>query len=313
MKNVLKAILILAIMFNCATFGNYSVYADCSHVFGEYVITQKSGCTTTGSKYRVCKKCGYKSTVMIYPRGHNTKSKVVLPKCTAKGYTLAYCTVSGCDYTVKYNYTDALGHNTKDTCATPPDCTTQGKRKIYCTRCSFVTYVPIPAHGHIYNSVNENICVKCGYKKPTTNWSYMFKSPYMATHISQRYLNYDNGEHHKGIDIIDVNGDVDGYPVYASYNGYVKEVGNNASDDRGIYVQIVQDNGYVVRYLHMKKGSVKITENDKIKAGDYVGKVGCTGYAFGSHLHYDVKKSLDAVDYTQPLDFFKNINFTYSY
>lgn len=45
MKNVLKAILILAIMFNCATFGNYSVYADCSHVFGEYVITQKSGCT----------------------------------------------------------------------------------------------------------------------------------------------------------------------------------------------------------------------------------------------------------------------------
>lgn len=66
---------------------------------------------------------------MIYPRGHNTKSKVVLPKCTAKGYTLAYCTVSGCDYTVKYNYTDALGHNTKDTCATPPDCTTQGKRK----------------------------------------------------------------------------------------------------------------------------------------------------------------------------------------
>lgn len=39
MKNVLKVILILAIMFNCATFGNYSVYADCSHVFGEYVIT----------------------------------------------------------------------------------------------------------------------------------------------------------------------------------------------------------------------------------------------------------------------------------
>ena len=53
-----------------------------------------------------------------------------------------------------------------------------------------------------------------------TNWSYMFKSPYMATHISQRYPNYDNGEYHKGIDIIDANGDVDGYPVYASYDGY---------------------------------------------------------------------------------------------
>lgn len=38
MKNVLKAILILAIMFNCATFGNYSVYADCSHTHIKEVI-----------------------------------------------------------------------------------------------------------------------------------------------------------------------------------------------------------------------------------------------------------------------------------
>ena len=118
MKNVLKTVLIFAILFNCATFSNYSVYADCSHVFGEYVITQKAGCTTTGSKYRVCKKCGYKSTVMIYPTGHSTKTKVVSPKCTAKGYTLAYCTVSGCDYTVKYNYTDALGQYQRHLCYT---------------------------------------------------------------------------------------------------------------------------------------------------------------------------------------------------
>lgn len=242
---------------------------------------------------------------MIYPRGHNTKSKVVLPKCTAKGYTLAYCTVSGCDYTVKYNYTDALGHNTKDTCATPPDCTTQGKRKIYCTRCSFVTYVPIPAHGHIYNSVNENVCAKCGYKKPTTNWSYMFKSPYMATHISQRYPNYDNGKRHDGIDIIDANGDVDGYPVYASYDGTVRYSFYDKFYGRGVFVEIIQDNGYVVRYLHMREFSVNLKENDKVKAGDYIGKVSCTGEAYGSHLHYDVNKSLNSLDYTQPLDFFK--------
>ena len=85
MKNVLKAILILAIMFNCATFGNYSVYADCSHVFGEYVITQKSGCTTTGSKYRVCKKCGYKSTVMINLRSYcQSVPQKAIPLLTAQ-------------------------------------------------------------------------------------------------------------------------------------------------------------------------------------------------------------------------------------
>lgn len=53
MKNILKAVLIFTIMFNCATFANYPVYAECSHVFGGYVITQNAGCTTTGSKYRV--------------------------------------------------------------------------------------------------------------------------------------------------------------------------------------------------------------------------------------------------------------------
>lgn len=141
----------------------------------------------------------------------------------------------------------------------------------------------------------------------------MFKSPYMATHISQRYPNYDNGKRHDGIDIIDANGDVDGYPVYASYDGTVRYSFYDKFYGRGVFVEIIQDNGYVVRYLHMREFSVNLKENDKVKAGDYIGKVSCTGEAYGSHLHYDVNKSLNSLDYTQPLDFFKNINFTYSY
>ena len=313
MKSIIKSILICIVVINCIICNNYSVFADCSHEFGNYVITKQAGCTTSGLKYRICKKCGYKSTTTIYPKGHSTKSIVVSPKCTTKGYTKVYCTVTGCDYEIKYNYTDPLGHNTKEVSVEAPSCTTQGKMKIYCTRCSFVTYMPIPAHGHIYNSVNENVCAKCGYKKTTTYWSYMFKSPYMATHISQRFPYYDDGGEHHGVDIIDANGNVDGYPVYASYSGTVLDSFHDKQNGRGVFVSIIQDNGYVVRYLHMKDGSINLVKNDKVKAGDYIGKVGCTGRAYGSHLHYDVKKSLQATEYIQPLDFFKNINFTFSY
>lgn len=222
MKSIIKFILLNTVILNCVFFSNYYAYAECSHVYGEYVITQKAGCATPGSKYRICKKCGHKYTEMIIPTGHSTKTKIISPKCTTKGYTLAYCTVSGCDYTAKFKYTDALGHSTKDTCSKAPGCTTQGERKIYCTRCSFVTYLPIPPQGHVYNNTsNGYICVKCGEKKAAENWSYMFKSPYMATHISQRFPNYDDGTEHHGVDIIDANGDVDGYPVYASYDKFL--------------------------------------------------------------------------------------------
>ena len=101
--------------------------------------------------------------------------------------------------------------------------------------------------------------------------------------------------------------------MYASYDGTVRYSFYDKFYGRGVFVEIIQDNGYVVRYLHMREFSVNLKENDKVKAGDYIGKVSCTGEAYGSHLHYDVNKSLNSLDYTQPLDFFKNINFTYSY
>ena len=43
MKHILKVAIIFAIIFNCTIFANYPVYAECSHVFGGYVITQTPG------------------------------------------------------------------------------------------------------------------------------------------------------------------------------------------------------------------------------------------------------------------------------
>ncbi|MEL7340558.1 MAG: M23 family metallopeptidase, partial [Bacteroidota bacterium] len=44
----------------------------------------------------------------------------------------------------------------------------------------------------------------------------------------------------------------------------------------------------------LKSFDVKV--GDKIEKGDKIGEVGSTGYSFGPHLHYEVRKNGKAVD-----------------
>lgn len=285
-----------------------TAYAACEHEYGDYIITQQAGCLTTGSKYRVCKKCNYISTETIYPLGHDTVLTVVEPTCTEQGYKHATCSRSGCTFSQKYQYTEPLGHYLLSIQQQAPTCTQPGVMKKDCNRCDYFNYTSIAPLGHYYLP-GSNTCVRCSYVNNT--WSYMFKNPYMATHISQRFPNYDDGSYHKGIDIIDNDGDVEGYPIYSAYAGTVVYSFNDTTDGRGQFVEIQQTNGYTVRYLHMQDGSRQVQQGDVVSAGTMLGRVGETGWAYGAHLHFDVKNSSDA--YVQPTQFFPNISFTYSY
>ena len=93
-------------------------------------------------------------------------------------------------------------------------------------------------------------------------------------------VNGEQGDFHPGLDIA---GDR-GQPVYATAAGHV-----TFASGHGNYGNlIVIDHGYGLetRYGHLQAFSVR--KGEQVKRGDVIGRVGSTGRATGSHLHYEV-------------------------
>lgn len=67
-----------------------------------------------------------------------------------------------------------------------------------------------------------------------------------------------------------------------------KVIANAYHDGAGNYVNILQDDGLVARYLHMDKAP-PLKKGAVVKAGDSVGKVGSTGISTGNHLHFEIR------------------------
>ncbi|MEJ7790069.1 MAG: M23 family metallopeptidase [Thermoleophilaceae bacterium] len=77
-------------------------------------------------------------------------------------------------------------------------------------------------------------------------------------------------------------------PLLAVTDGVVLERGDDGG--RGNYVAIFDPSArrtYV--YLHMLHPS-KVKARERVRAGEWVGGVGCTGSCFGDHLHFEIHR-----------------------
>ena len=106
---------------------------------------------------------------------------------------------------------------------------------------------------------------------------------------------YNRGDHiHEGQDVFAPVGT----PVLAVADGVVLESGGG--DARGNYVAIYEQRArrtYV--YLHMEQAPL-VKPGQRVRAGQRVGRLGCTGSCFGPHLHFEVRlgrgSQLHAID-----------------
>jgi murein DD-endopeptidase MepM/ murein hydrolase activator NlpD len=105
-----------------------------------------------------------------------------------------------------------------------------------------------------------------------------FAWPTSSRHISQ-YFHYG----HYGLDIDGSTGD----PIYAAAGGTVTFAGwkNNGG---GYQVWIAHGSGLYTTYNHMS--SVSVGDGQSVGRGQRVGRMGATGFATGSHLHFEVWK-----------------------
>jgi murein DD-endopeptidase MepM/ murein hydrolase activator NlpD len=86
---------------------------------------------------------------------------------------------------------------------------------------------------------------------------------------------------HSGIDIDGNKGD----PVRAAANGEVLYTGWL----RGYGQVVIIDHGGDLTSVYAHLSGIDTAENAKVKTGDKIGRVGSTGVATGSHLHFEVR------------------------
>jgi len=86
---------------------------------------------------------------------------------------------------------------------------------------------------------------------------------------------------HSGLDIAAAYGS----PVVATADGSVIRVTRDGA--LGLNIIINHGNGYTTLYGHLSATTVR--SGQKIKRGDSIGKVGQTGRALGTHVHYEVR------------------------
>ena len=121
----------------------------------------------------------------------------------------------------------------------------------------------------------------------TSGWAWPLTGP-ITQYFGQTLTQYGT---HQGIDI---DGDV-GDPVTAARSGVVIVAGY-ADECGGLQVRIDHGGGILTWYRHLS--AIDVGVGDAVTAGSQIGRVGATGCATGSHLHFGV--SLDGA-FVDPL------------
>ncbi|MGP8214886.1 MAG: M23 family metallopeptidase [Bacteroidia bacterium] len=107
---------------------------------------------------------------------------------------------------------------------------------------------------------------------------------------------YKTERFHTGIDFAAS----EGTPIYATGDGVVEKA-DNLEEGYGNHVVINHGFGYETLYGHMSR--MAVTVGQKVKRGQVIGYVGCTGLCSGDHVHYEVIKNGEKIN---PVDYFYN-------
>jgi murein DD-endopeptidase MepM/ murein hydrolase activator NlpD len=155
-----------------------------------------------------------------------------------------------------------------------------------------------------------------GFKKcwPAGPYNYI-SSPYLEPNHGGP--NSSKNHVHMGVDITTgKKGEINGKPLYAPINGTITiaKLDISINVGSGNAIEMKGDDGKYHRFYHLL--SVDVKEEQKVKAGDVIGKIGGlngvagSGDSSGAHLHWEVSEKSAAekkLPYIDPSRWFNNL------
>ena len=119
----------------------------------------------------------------------------------------------------------------------------------------------------------------------------------MTDTYGYRTINEEGGasDFHKGIDINKPG--CAGEPIVAAASGTVITASNTGN---GYGIHVVIDHGDKIATLYGHMSSCCVNVGDEVKQGQTIGYIGCTGYAYGNHCHFEVRVN---GQHTDPLNY----------
>jgi len=110
----------------------------------------------------------------------------------------------------------------------------------------------------------------------------------------------------------------EGTPVIAAREGMVLDVRDHFTtgapdpslSNRANFVAIMHDDRSIAYYLHLSPRSALVKSGQWVWAGEHIGYSGNTGYTYGPHLHFDVRRAAvsekgEVVQMSIPVDFYQ--------
>ena len=92
------------------------------------------------------------------------------------------------------------------------------------------------------------------------------------------------GHRHQGHDLAAA----EGTPVVAPRAGVIEAVGYQARGAGHYVVLDGEGEDYDYVFMHLRDGSIPVTQGQRVSTGQRVGEVGNTGRSFGAHLHFEI-------------------------
>ena len=122
------------------------------------------------------------------------------------------------------------------------------------------------------------------HAKPWAGWVFPIRGAHDFGGSGSRFGAGRSGHIHQGQDV----SAPEGTKLVSVHSGTVRFVDYQASG-AGYYVVIHDSEGrYEFAYMHLKRGSTAVRLGQHVRAGQRIGRVGHTGAASGSHLHFEV-------------------------